>query len=167
MAGDFIDAPIIIDSNHDLQALVIQTKSRAMHPKFGKLGLIIVDGLHLIDSFFASQIAHDETAVLLATLKKLANELSCPLIITANISKWLESRPNKRPILKDLLTGGLIEEFADLILFVYRDEVYNPESEDAGTVEIIIGKQRNGPLGAVRLRYLCENSLFTNQESID
>ena len=135
-----------------------------MHRQCGKLGLIVIDYLQLMSGSGSSQSENRATEIseISRSLKGIAKELEVPVIALSQLNRSLEQRPNKRPVMSDLRESGAIEQDADLIMFIYRDQVYNPDSPDKGTAEIIIGKQRNGPLGTVRLSFLGEYTRFEN-----
>ena len=163
--GKLNDAPIHIDETPALNALELRARARRLHRQYGKLGLIVVDYLQLMSSTSQGENRATEISEISRSLKALAKELQVPLIALSQLNRSLEQRPNKRPVMSDLRESGAIEQDADLILFIYRDEVYNPDSQDKGTAEIIIGKQRNGPIGTTRLTFIGEHTRFQNHAS--
>ncbi|ARU32653.1 replicative DNA helicase [Sulfuriferula sp. AH1] len=163
--GKLNDAPIFIDETPALNSLELRARARRLHRQCGKLGLIIIDYLQLMSSVSSGENRATEISEISRSLKGLAKELNCPVIALSQLNRSLEQRPNKRPVMSDLRESGAIEQDADVILFIYRDEVYNPDSDDKGSAEIIIGKQRNGPIGTVRLTFLGEHTRFENYAS--
>ena len=160
--GKLNDAPIHIDESAALSALELRARSRRLHRQNNGLGLIVVDYLQLMSSPSgkASENRATEISEISRSLKALAKELAVPVIALSQLNRSLEQRPNKRPVMSDLRESGAIEQDADLILFIYRDEVYNSDSPDKGKAEIIIGKQRNGPIGMLNLTFIGEYTRF-------
>ncbi len=156
------NAPIHIDETPALNALELRARARRLWRSYEGLGLIVVDYLQLMSSTGAGENRATEISEISRSLKALAKELKVPVIALSQLNRSLEQRPNKRPVMSDLRESGAIEQDADVIIFIYRDEVYNPESPDKGTAEIIIGKQRNGPIGTVRLTFVGQNTRFEN-----
>ena len=166
--GKLNDAPIHIDESAALSALELRARSRRLHRQNKEgLGLIVVDYLQLMSSNAgrASENRATEISEISRSLKALAKELHVPVIALSQLNRSLEQRPNKRPVMSDLRESGAIEQDADLILFIYRDEVYNSDSPDKGKAEIIIGKQRNGPIGKIELAFRGEYTRFDNLAS--
>jgi len=156
------DAQLYIDETPALSSIELRARARRLSRQCGKLGLIIIDYLQLMSASSAGENRATEISEISRNLKGLAKELQCPVIALSQLNRSLEQRPNKRPVMSDLRESGAIEQDADVILFIYRDQVYNPDSPDKGTAEIIIGKQRNGPIGTVRLTFLGEYTKFDN-----
>ncbi|MGF6273364.1 replicative DNA helicase [Massilia sp. UYP11] len=156
------DAQLYIDETPALNPIEMRARARRLARQCGKLGLIIVDYLQLMQGSKAGDNRASEISEISRSLKGLAKELQCPVIALSQLNRSLEQRPNKRPVMSDLRESGAIEQDADVIIFLYRDEVYNPDSPDKGTAEIIIGKQRNGPIGAIRLTWIGQYTKFGN-----
>lgn len=156
------EAQLYIDETPALTSMEVRARARRLARQCGKLGLIIIDYLQLMGSSSAGENRATEISEISRSMKGLAKELDCPLIALSQLNRSLEQRPNKRPVMSDLRESGAIEQDADLILFIYRDEVYNPDSPDKGTAEIIVGKQRNGPIGTVRLTFQGSSTRFLN-----
>jgi replicative DNA helicase len=162
--GKLNDAPIFIDEGAGLASFDVRARARRLHRQCGKLGLIVVDYLQLMSAPANRQSENRATEIseISRSLKALAKELDVPVVALSQLNRSVEQRPDKRPVMSDLRESGAIEQDADLILFIYRDEVYNAESPDKGTAEIIIAKQRNGPIGRLKLTFLGEHTRFEN-----
>lgn len=158
----FADVPMFIDDSPGLTPNEVRSRARRLVREHGDLGLIVIDYLQLMQGSGKNENRTNEVSEMSRSLKALAKELSVPIIVLSQLNRSLEQRPNKRPIMSDLRESGAIEQDADVIIFIYRDEVYNKESEDKGTAEIIIAKQRNGPIGTVRLTFLGKYTRFEN-----
>ncbi|MBU3589725.1 replicative DNA helicase [Polynucleobacter sp. 80A-SIGWE] len=154
---------ILIDETGALSSLELRARARRIARNFGgTLGLVVIDYLQLM-SGSGSENRATEISEISRSLKSLAKELQCPVVALSQLNRGLEQRPNKRPIMSDLRESGAIEQDADLIMFIYRDEVYHPDTtQDKGMAEIIIGKQRNGPIGTVRLSWQGPYTKFDN-----
>jgi replicative DNA helicase len=156
------EAILHIDDSASLTPTEIRARSRRLMREHGQLGLIVIDYLQLMQAPGAGNNRTEEISVISRSLKALAKELNVPVIALSQLNRNLEQRPNKRPVNSDLRESGSIEQDADIIAFVYRDEVYNEESPDKGIAEIIIGKQRNGPIGTCRLTFMGQFTKFEN-----
>ncbi|MBN2332889.1 MAG: replicative DNA helicase [Deltaproteobacteria bacterium] len=163
-AGSLSEAPIFIDDSPAISVLEMRAKSRRLKAEHN-LGLVIVDYLQLMRGHKGSESREREISEISRSLKALAKELDVPVIALSQLNRSLESRQDKRPQLSDLRESGAIEQDADVILFVYRDEVYDKDNtENKGVAEIIVGKQRNGPVGTVKMRFFHEFTAFKNMD---
>ncbi len=159
------EAPFFIDDTPALSPAELRARSRRVAKEHGQIGLIIVDYLQLMQVPGSSENRTAEISEISRSLKSLAKELKVPVIAISQLNRSLEQRADKRPVMSDLRESGAIEQDADLIAFVYRDEVYNENSPDKGTAELIIAKQRNGPIGKIRLTFLGQYTRFDNNFS--
>lgn len=153
---------LFIDDTAGITPSEMRSRTRRLAREHGEIGLIMVDYLQLMQLGGGADNRTNEISEISRSLKALAKEFNCPVIALSQLNRSLESRPNKRPVNADLRESGAIEQDADVIMFIYRDEVYHPETEYKGVAEIIIGKQRNGPIGTVRLAFLGKYTRFEN-----
>jgi len=159
--GKLHDAPILVDESGALNALELRARARRLHRQYGSLGLIVVDYLQLMQATSEGENRATEISEISRSLKSLAKELKVPVVALSQLSRAVEQRTGpKRPIMSDLRESGAIEQDADLILAIYREEVYTPDTPEKGVAEIIILKQRNGPIGTVKLTFLGEYTRF-------
>jgi replicative DNA helicase len=156
------EAPLFIDDTPALSPTELRARARRLKREQGDLGMIVIDYLQLMQAPGEGENRATEISAISRSLKSLAKELDVPVVALSQLNRSLEQRPNKRPVMSDLRESGAIEQDADLIVFIYRDEVYNEDSPDKGIAEIIIGKQRNGPIGTVRLTFLGKYTKFEN-----
>jgi replicative DNA helicase len=161
--GKIHEAPIFIDETCDITPIELRSRARRLAREHGKLGLIVIDYLQLMSTGRGgSETRANELGDITRQLKALAKELHVPVIALSQLSRKVEERTDKRPIMSDLRESGAIEQDADLILMMYRDEYYKPDSEWKGVAEVILGKNRNGPTGMARLTFQGEFTRFRN-----
>ncbi|EKD51085.1 MAG: hypothetical protein ACD_62C00350G0013 [uncultured bacterium] len=153
-AEDLSNYGIYIDDQPAQSTLEVRAKARHLSKTVGGLDLILIDYLQLMQASGNHQSREQEISEISRSLKALAKDLHVPVVAISQLNRSLESRQNKRPMMSDLRESGAIEQDADLIAFVYRDEVYNPDSPDKGIAEVIVGKQRNGAIGTTRLAFI-------------
>jgi replicative DNA helicase len=160
------DAPIYIDDNPNLTVMDIRARARRLKSRVG-LGLVVVDYLQLMTGRHGAENRQVEVSEISRGLKILARELEVPVVALSQLSRGLEMRQDKRPMLADLRESGSIEQDSDVVMFIYRDEIYNPEStESQGTAEIIVAKHRNGPTGVQRLAFIGHHTRFDNMARV-
>ncbi|HEX4775926.1 MAG TPA: replicative DNA helicase [Acidimicrobiia bacterium] len=160
--GRLAEAPFFIDDNPHTTVMEMRAKARRTKARYGDLGLVVVDYLQLMTSTRRAENRQVEVADMSRGLKILARELECPVMCLSQLNRQLEYRNDKRPMLADLRESGSIEQDADVVCFIYRDEQYNPESDQRGTAEVIVAKHRNGPTGVARLAFLDHLTKFAN-----
>ncbi|MBE9538237.1 MAG: replicative DNA helicase [Proteobacteria bacterium] len=156
------DVPLFIDDTAALTPTEVRSRARKVAREHGDLGMIMLDYMQLMQVAGTSEGRTAEISEISRSLKAIAKEFKCPVVALSQLNRALEGRPNKRPVNSDLRESGAIEQDADVIMFIYRDEVYNEDSPDKGVAEIIIGKQRNGPIGTCRLAFIGEFTRFEN-----
>jgi len=156
------DSSLFIDDTPALTPNELRARARRMSREHGGLGLIIIDYLQLMQVHGTKENRTNEISEISRSLKALAKELNVPVVALSQLNRSLEQRPDKRPVMSDLRESGAIEQDADVIVFIYRDEVYHEDSPDKGTAEILIRKQRNGPTGMTRLTFLGQYTRFEN-----
>jgi replicative DNA helicase len=155
------EAKLFIDDTAGLSPAEMRARARRIAKEHGQLGMIVIDYLQLMQvPGFKVENRTAEISEISRSLKALAKELNVPVIALSQLNRSLEQRADKRPVMSDLRESGAIEQDADLITFIYRDQVYNEDTPDKGVAEIIIAKQRNGPIGKVRLAFLGQYTRF-------
>jgi len=160
--GRLGDAPLWIDDNPNVTVMEIRSKARRLQSKVGPLGMVVVDYIQLMTGRHGAESRQVEVAEISRGLKILARELRAPVVALAQLNRSLEQRADKRPMLSDLRESGSLEQDADVVTFLYRDELYNADSPDRGTAEVLVAKHRAGPTGTVRLAFLDHYTKFAN-----
>jgi replicative DNA helicase len=160
--GRLAEAPIFVDDNANVSVMEIRAKARRLKSSTGGLGLVVVDYVQLMTGRSGAESRQVEVSEISRGLKILARELDCPVVALAQLNRQLEQRADKRPMLSDLRETGALEQDSDVVIFLYRDEVYNPETPDRGTAEILVAKHRSGPTGKIRLAWLDRYTKFAN-----
>ncbi|MBO0748407.1 MAG: replicative DNA helicase [Acidimicrobiaceae bacterium] len=163
--GRLGEAPLFVDDNPNLTVMEVRAKARRLKARQG-LGLIIIDYLQLMSGRRDSENRQVEISEISRGLKILARELEVPVVALSQLSRQLEARADKRPMLSDLRESGSIEQDADVVLFLYRDQVYNPDTADTGIAEVIVSKHRNGPTGFTKLAFLDHYTRFANMARV-
>ena len=156
------ETKLFIDDTAALTPTEVRARCRRLSREYGQLGLVVLDYLQLMQTSGNAENRVNEISEISRSLKALAKEMNVPVIALSQLNRNLEQRTNKRPMPSDLRESGAIEQDADIIMFIYRDEVYNPDSPDKGKAEIIIAKQRNGPIGMVPLTFMGQFTRFEN-----
>jgi replicative DNA helicase len=164
-ASKLSEAPMFIDETPGLNPAELRARARRLARQYGgTLGLIVIDYLQLMSGSSNSNDENRATVLgeISRGMKGLAKELQCPVIALSQLNRSVETRPDKRPMMSDLRESGAIEQDADVIMFIYRDDYYNKDSKEPGVAEIVLAKQRNGPVGTVKLTFLKPLTRFDN-----
>ena len=157
-----LEVPLFLDDNPRVTVMEIRAKARRIKAKYGGIGLIVIDYIQLMGGTGHSENRQLEVSEISRNLKVLARELEVPIVALSQLSRQLEARADKRPMLSDLRESGSLEQDADVVMFLYRDEVYHPDSPDKGSAEVIVAKHRAGPIGTKRLVFLGHYTRFDN-----
>src|SRR5918998_1180117 len=165
--GRLASAPIWIDDNPNLTVMEIRSKARRLRSQVGDLGMVVVDYLQLMTGRGNPEKRQVEGSEMSRGLKILAREIECPVVALSQLSRQLEMRADKRPMLADLRESGSIEQDADVVMFIYRDDVYHSDSPDRRQAEVLVAKHRNGPTGMTRLAFLSHYTRFANMAKVD
>ncbi len=158
------NSSLIIDDTSSITVSELRSKCRKLKLE-RNLGLVIIDYLQLMSGNKRAESRQQEISEISRSLKALAREINVPVIALSQLSRAVEQRPDKRPMLSDLRESGAIEQDADVVMFIYRDDYYHHDSQEPGVTEIIIGKQRNGPTGTIKLAWLAQYMKFANREN--
>jgi replicative DNA helicase len=159
--GRLADAPIFIDDSGSITLMEMRAKCRRLKARHG-LGLVVVDYLQLMQSPRKSENRQQEVSEISRSLKIMSKELDVPVLCASQLNRAVEARADKRPFLGDLRESGSIEQDSDMVMFIYRDEVYNPDSDARGEAELIVAKHRNGPTGHIRLAFMNQYTKFAS-----
>jgi replicative DNA helicase len=162
--GKLHDTPIYIDEGGALTALEVRARARRLKRQYSKLGLIVIDYIQLMAATGQGENRATEISEISRSLKAMAKELEVPVVALSQLNRAVDQRPDRRPVMSDLRESGAIEQDADVIMFIYREVVYKPDlpEDQRGMAEVIIGKQRNGPIGTVKLTFLGQHTRFEN-----
>ncbi len=157
-----LEVPLFLDDNPRVTVMEIRAKARRIKARYGGIGLIVIDYIQLMGGSGSAENRQLEVSEISRNLKILARELEVPIVALSQLSRNLEARGDKRPMLSDLRESGSLEQDADVVMFLYRDEVYHPDSPDKGSAEVIVAKHRSGPIGTKRLVFLGQYTRFDN-----
>jgi replicative DNA helicase len=164
--GKLHETPLFIDEGGALTALEVRARARRLKRQYSKLGLIVIDYLQLMAATGQGENRATEISEISRSLKAMAKELDVPVVALSQLNRAVDQRPDRRPVMSDLRESGAIEQDADVIMFIYREVVYKPDlpEEQRGLAEVIIGKQRNGPIGTIKLTFLGQHTRFENYQ---